>query len=276
MDAIIISGLPAAGKTTVGGIVGKKLGLKVVGGGDVLKEMAEELGFKVTGEGWWDTPEGMKFMERRKQISDFDKRADALLIKKAKAGDVIITSYTMPWICDYGIKVWLSGSAEKRAERMAERDKSTLEFCIDMVKQRDEKNYRLYKSLYGIEFGKDLKPFDINIDTDNIDADKVADILIEFIKNRKTKTSERMALIEVGRVCIKKYGRDAGSRAVVTKVIDNNFVNIVTAVRQKERRCNTNHLEFLKESIDVKDKELVNKTLGIEERETPKRNSQKK
>ena len=80
-----------------------------------------------------------------------------------------------------------------------------------------------------------------------------------------------MALIEVGRVCIKKYGRDAGSRAVVTKVLDNNFVNIVTAVRPKERRCNTNHLEFLKEMIDVKDKELVNKTLGMEEKSRGRR-----
>ena len=85
-----------------------------------------------------------------------------------------------------------------------------------------------------------------------------------------------MALIEVGRVCIKKYGRDAGSRAVVTKVIDKNFVNIVTAVRRKERRCNDNHLEFLKETIDVNDKELVNKTLGIEEQEVRKKGPQKK
>lgn len=74
-----------------------------------------------------------------------------------------------------------------------------------------------------------------------------------------------MALIEVGRVCIKKYGRDAGSRAVITKVLDKNFVNIVTAIRQRERRCNTNHLEFLNEVIKVDDKELVNKTLGIKE-----------
>ena len=274
MDAIIISGLPAAGKTTVGGIVAKKLGLKVIGGGDVLKEMAEGLGFKVTGEGWWDTPEGMKFLERRKQISDFDKKVDEMLIKKAKTGNVVITSYTMPWICEYGIKVWLSGSAEKRAERMAERDSSTVEFCLSITKERDEKNYKLYKSLYGIEFGKDLKPFDINIDTDNIDADKVADILIEFIKNRKT--SDRMPLITVGRVCIKKYGRDAGSRAVVTKVLDNNFVNVVTAVRQRERRCNSSHLEFLKETIDVNDKDLVKKTLGIEEREVRKSAPRKK
>jgi ribosomal protein L14E/L6E/L27E len=74
-------------------------------------------------------------------------------------------------------------------------------------------------------------------------------------------------LLETGRVCIKKYGRDAGSRAVVTKVIDSSFVNVITSVRQKERRCNVAHLEFLNEKIDVNDKALVNKTLGIKPKE---------
>jgi len=70
-------------------------------------------------------------------------------------------------------------------------------------------------------------------------------------------------LLEVGRVCVKKYGRDAGSRAVITKILDNGFVNVMTAVRPKERKCNTSHLEFLNEVINVNDKELINKTLGI-------------
>lgn len=74
-------------------------------------------------------------------------------------------------------------------------------------------------------------------------------------------------LLEPGRVCIKKYGRDAGSRAIVTKVIDARFVNVITAVRQRERRCNTSHLEFLNEKVDASDKELVNKTLGVKPKE---------
>ena len=164
MDAIIISGLPAAGKTTVGGIVAKKLGLKVVGGGDVLKEMAEELGFKVTGEGWWDTPQRHKVHETPQAVSDFDKRADALLIKKAKIGDVVITSYTMPWICDYGIKVWLSGSAEEGRKNVGEDNIS--DACIGIVKQRDEELQALQEPVRH-RVRKDLAPFDINIDTDN-------------------------------------------------------------------------------------------------------------
>ena len=77
------------------------------------------------------------------------------------------------------------------------------------------------------------------------------------------KTSDTMALVELGRVCIKRFGRDAGSKAVITKVIDKNFVNIVTATRPRDRRCNVQHLEFLSEKIDPSNKEQLYKTLEI-------------
>lgn len=70
-------------------------------------------------------------------------------------------------------------------------------------------------------------------------------------------------LVEPGRVCIKKFGRDAGDRAVIMSVAKDGFVNVVTSKRPKERRCNTKHLEFLKESVDPKNKDQVNKVLGI-------------
>ena len=70
-------------------------------------------------------------------------------------------------------------------------------------------------------------------------------------------------LLEPGSVCIKKYGRDAGSRAVIMKVLDNGFVSIMTDMRPKERRCNERHLEFLNEKININDAALVSKTLGI-------------
>lgn len=84
-----------------------------------------------------------------------------------------------------------------------------------------------------------------------------------------------MALLEQGRVCIKKYGRDAGSRAVITKILDDGFVNIKTATRQKERRCNLKHLEFLNEKIDVSDSAQMNRTLGIKPKDETKSKKQR-
>ena len=187
MEAVIISGEPAAGKTTAAGMVGKMLGIRAVSVGDVLKEMAADRGYKVTGEGWWDTPDGMKFLAEREKTSDFDKRADEIMIRKVKAGNIVVTSYTLPWISKYGIKIWLHGSPEKRAERMAGRDDISVRECVRIVKQRDDENYKLYRNLYGIEFGKDLKPFDLTIDTDNIPAEEVATIIMDFVKKKTGK-----------------------------------------------------------------------------------------
>ena len=73
-----------------------------------------------------------------------------------------------------------------------------------------------------------------------------------------------MALVEQGRVCIKKSGRDAGDKAVVIKVIDSNYVNIITSSRLKERKSNIKHLEFLNERIDPSSKEQLAKALEVE------------
>lgn len=84
--------------------------------------------------------------------------------------------------------------------------------------------------------------------------------------------------MEVGRVCVKKFGRDAGSAAVITKINNDGTVMVMTTKRPKERKCSIRHLEFLNTKIDVSNKELVNKTLGIKEKEEhkPKNDKAKK
>lgn len=186
MEAIIVSGMPAVGKTTVSRVVAKELALKLVGGGDVLKEMAIEGGYTPGGDDWWDTEEGMKFLGERKLRSGFDKEVDSRLLEKAKKGDVVITSYPVPWLSRHGVKVWLSGSVETRARRMAKRDHMTVAKCTKVLRIRDEENYKLYKKIYGIEFGRDLKPFDLTVDTDNIDESRVAQIVLHYVRNRRS------------------------------------------------------------------------------------------
>jgi len=186
MDAIIISGMPAVGKTTVSKIIGDSLGLRVLGGGDVLKEMAVEEGYAPGGEDWWDTADGINFLEKRKKSADFDREVDERLLRKAKSGNVVITSYTLPWLSEHGTKIWLSGSVESRAGRMAKRDHTGEEKCVEIIAIRDKENYEIYKKHYRIEFGRDFKPFHMIIDTDGIDEEKVATIALEYVRNRRT------------------------------------------------------------------------------------------
>ncbi|MDA4127923.1 MAG: cytidylate kinase family protein [Thaumarchaeota archaeon] len=185
MDAIIVSGMPAVGKTTVSKTVAEKLHLKVVGGGDVLKEMAIEEGFTPGGEDWWDTDDGMNFLKERKRSPNFDREVDERLLKKAKVGNVVITSYTLPWLSKYGTKVWLAGSVKSRAARMSKRDHVDERKCREIIAFRDKENRALYKKIYGIDFGKDLTPFDLVVETDHIPEDKVARIVLEYVRGHK-------------------------------------------------------------------------------------------
>lgn len=72
-------------------------------------------------------------------------------------------------------------------------------------------------------------------------------------------------LLEPGRVCIKKFGRDAGSRAVILKVVDDHTVQVSTGTRPKPRNCNVKHLEFLNEKVDPANKAQVDKVIGVKE-----------
>jgi CMP/dCMP kinase len=201
MKAIILCGMPAVGKTTVARIIASKLDLRLIGGGDILKEIALEEGYNAVGDDWWDTKEGMKFMEERAGSPEFDKEVDKRLLARARKGDVVMTSYTLPWLAKDGVKVWLSGTKQSRAERMAKRDSSSPEECAKVIDARDRENYSLYKKLYGIRFGKDLAPFTIVVGTDGVPAAEVADSVLRQLPPRRkaAKKKEPARRIQGGR-----------------------------------------------------------------------------
>jgi len=57
-------------------------------------------------------------------------------------------------------------------------------------------------------------------------------------------------MIEIGRLCLKTAGRDAGGKCAIVEIIDDNYVMIDGNVRR--RKCNIGHLEPLAEVIKIK------------------------
>lgn len=182
LKSIIICGPPAIGKTTVSKGLAKEFGLKSLSGGDVLKEIAKEQGFKTEGDDWWDTKEGMAFLDQRKDNYEFDKKVDEKLKEIFLKGGIVITSYTLPWLVKGGIKIWLGGSRENSAKRMQARDGMTHGDALEIVTKRYNENKMLYKKLYGFDFGDDMSVFDIIIDTDELDASAVLKTAIQKVK----------------------------------------------------------------------------------------------
>ncbi len=76
-----------------------------------------------------------------------------------------------------------------------------------------------------------------------------------------------MAAIEPGRVCVKLTGRDAGSKCVITKVLDSNFVEVRTAMRGgKARKVNIHHLEPLAQTVNAGNDAEVKAAIGFAEK----------
>jgi CMP/dCMP kinase len=180
--SIVISGWPAVGKTTIAIELAKEFGLKSYSGGDILKMLAENKGYSTFGEDWWDTKEAKRFMQVRKSDPSFDKLVDKKLIDLIRSENVVITSYTLPWLVDGVIKFWLKGSQENRANRMANRDNISLTEAKNVLRIRDEENKNIYKNLYSFNFGEDLNVFDFCLNTDLLSLPSLIEVSKSIIK----------------------------------------------------------------------------------------------
>jgi len=174
---ICVCGMAGCGKTTAARRLAKKYGLKYLSGGDALKALATEMGYKAGGAGWWETPEGKRFLQQRMENPDFDKRVDEKLLEWAERGNVVLDSWTMPWLLKESFKVWLEVSPHERAKRIAKRDGISYRKALEALKEKDEKTKTIYKNLYGFDLGEDLSPFNMVLDTNNLKASEVFRVL---------------------------------------------------------------------------------------------------
>ena len=182
--SVVISGWPAVGKTTIAENIAKDFDLKLWNGGDILKMMAYERGYSSSlNHDWWDTEEAIDFMKERNNDPNFDREVDNRLIGLVNGGNVVVTSYTLPWISDATVNFWLQGSVDNRAKRLAMRDKISISEAKRIVLRRDNENKLIYKRIYGFSFGENLDVFDFALNTDLLSLECLVDLSKRIIKN---------------------------------------------------------------------------------------------
>lgn len=165
---ITISGNAGSGKDTIGDLLGKKLGLKVIKA--TMKTFAREKGIDI-----------LEFdKEIVKEAEYWDRKLDEWQKKKVKeVGDCILVSmlgaYNIP---QADLKVWLGGKEKVRAERIAKRDETPKEKALRYLKERDEVTRQRWKTLYKIDFWEP-KFYDLRIDTSNLTPEEIVAKIIK-------------------------------------------------------------------------------------------------
>lgn len=165
--------MTASGKSTVAHRIAGKYGLRLFSGGDALRTLAIEMGYKPLDRGWWESEEGLRFLQHRQKDPHFDKKVDEKLLEHAREGNVVLDSWTMPWLFKGGYKIWIDASKKIRAKRLAKRDGLSLEKAITMLEEKEDATKAIYAKLYGFCLGEDFSPFDLIVDTDKLDEDEV-------------------------------------------------------------------------------------------------------
>jgi cytidylate kinase len=180
---VCISGMAGTGKSTIAKKLARKYKLRYYSGGDALKELAKDEGYNSSSRGWWESLEGLNFLKKREKNLKFDKAVDDKLLEYAQQGNVLLDSWTMPWLLKTGFKIWLVASVEKRAERIAKRDKISVKEALQVLKEKEARTKAIYKKLYGFTLGEDFDPFNLVLDTDNLDAREVFQVLCMVMDN---------------------------------------------------------------------------------------------
>ena len=170
---ICISGMTGCGKSTVAKKLAAKYGLDYFSGGNALRLLAQEEGYNSNVTGWWESVEGLKFLQQRMGNPAFDKRIDEKLLQLAKQGNVVLDSWTMPWLLKNGFKIWLEASPKVRAKRVVIRDDISLEEALEALTKKDDQTRQIYKKLYGFDLGHDLSPFNLILATDELKPEEV-------------------------------------------------------------------------------------------------------
>jgi len=95
------------------------------------------------------------------------------MLEWSRGGNVVLDSWTMPWLLKEGFKIWLEASEHVRAQRIAKRDGISIEEALRLMRERESKTKKIYERLYGFRLGEDFEPFHVILDVNNLNQEEV-------------------------------------------------------------------------------------------------------
>ena len=164
---IAVSGKSGCGNTTVSKIVAERLGLHFIN--FTFRSLAQEKGISLN-----------EVLELAAKDDWWDREVDSRQVQLAReSGGCVIGSRLAIWMLEEAdLKVYLRAKAETRAARIVKREGGDLKAVAAFTDERDRQDNSRYVRIYNID-NNNYQFADIIIDTDNIQPDKIARIIID-------------------------------------------------------------------------------------------------
>ena len=174
---ITISGFHGTGKSTVGKLVAKELGLKYYSTGQAFRDLAKEMDMNLQ--------EFSHYVEKHPNI---DKKLDEKIFKIAEQNNILIDSqlsgHILRNVADF--KIYLTCSLETRVRRIADRDQSSYELKMKETLIRESSELERFRKLYAINLDdhEDRKlVHDLVIDTERLSIDEIVELIVSKLSN---------------------------------------------------------------------------------------------
>lgn len=189
---ILLSGYIGSGKSTLAKLLAKHYHIHYFSASAIRWELQKETISHEKGnhtkisEGFWETPAGKKAMNERMKNTGIDKEVDKKLLALLRKNPSSVTdARLMPWLyTKKALRIWLTASEAERSTRVGRRDDIPAAKARKEIRSRLKKDVKLWKNLYGIPFGKDLKPFDLVLNNEKYSAKETFAVVKAFIDGK--------------------------------------------------------------------------------------------
>lgn len=177
---IIISGLTASGKSTLAKGLSRSLGLEYFSASSKLREIMPPREFE-----FWESQKGLDAIKFRLKHPQYDKALDNYIIRSVKKKrSIILDSWVASWKVNVPgtIKIYLRVDLEERARRVSKRDSIPLGSALKFMKQKDRLTSKVYSDIYGIDIVNDLTPFNLVVDSTNMQIKELRKLCLNYIR----------------------------------------------------------------------------------------------